>query len=296
MVLSDVTYIIDRLLPEPHAGLLAGILFGTKETLPRDLYQQLITTGTLHIIALSGMNITIVSAIISNSLLRIVSRRITSLLTIVVIIGYILFVGPSPSAIRAAIMGTLTLMAVVTGRQSWSLLFLFLAGLVMLLFQPSWIADVSFQLSFLATLGIILFGGRKQIDKQTQQFSHAEIGWASEDLPKKTLKQVQGNIFRGLLFFIRDDLHLTLAAQVFTVPLILFAFQRVSLISPLTNVFIGWTIPIVTVLGFIAVFLGLIWEVLALPFAWTVWLILEYVLTIVRLTSFVPFASLKFGF
>jgi competence protein ComEC len=109
---SGLTSIINELLPEPHAGLLAGLLFGTKSTLPRDFYTALIASGTLHIVALSGENITIMESLIGMILLPLVGKRIASFLTIVMIMWFVWFVGPSSSIIRAAIMGSLSLIAV----------------------------------------------------------------------------------------------------------------------------------------------------------------------------------------
>lgn len=136
MTVDTFTAIINQLLPEPHAGLLNGILFGTKATLSKDFITALTQTGTLHIVALSGMNITILGSLIDLSLLRFVSRRIASVLTVLIIIGFVWFVGPSASVIRAAIMGCLALISVIFGRQTWSLLSFILTVGIMLLVKP----------------------------------------------------------------------------------------------------------------------------------------------------------------
>ena len=159
MTVETLTAIVNHVLPEPHAGLLNGILFGTKATLSKELYNALIRTGTLHIVALSGMNITIIALIMRSILLPFVSRRVASFLTILGIILFVWFVGASPSVVRAAIMGSISLLAIALGRQAWSLLSWVLALGIMLVIKPSWIGDISFQLSALATIGIILFGG-----------------------------------------------------------------------------------------------------------------------------------------
>lgn len=256
MSVATFTTVINQLLPEPHAGLLSGILFGTKASLSKNLIDALVITGTLHIIALSGQNISILTGFVSSVLLRFVSRRIASLLSILIIIGFVWFVGPSPSVIRAAIMGCIGLVAIVYGRQQWAILSLTLAVGIMLLINFSWISDISFQLSIGATLGIILFGGKKN-----------------------------GSV-------IQDDLRVTLAAQVFTVPLILFSFHRISLVSPLTNVLIGWTIPIIMQLGFVVAILGYLFLPIGQALAWGVWLFLEYIIIVIDFTSRIPFGSI----
>lgn len=259
---SDFTSVINQLLPEPQAGLLSGILFGIKADLSPELYQDLVTTGTLHIVALSGMNITIITNILNKILLRVVSRRAACSITILAITGFIVFVGPSASIIRAGIMGSLTLVGIITGRPR---LPLFLWGLAvggMLIARPLWITDLSFQLSALASLGIILFA--KEKEERHRPF---------------------------VLAVLYEDLRTTLAAQAGTIPLIFFAFHRISLIAPLANVLIGWTIPIITVLGMCVALFGWIWLPLGQVIAWVTWLFLEYLIIMIELTGNVPVAS-----
>lgn len=104
------------------------------------------------------MNITILIDLVASIIGTFVSKRVASMLTIGVIVSFVWFVGPSATIIRAAIMGSLTLIALVFGRQSWALLSLALAVGGMLMLNFAWLSDISFQLSVLATLGIILFG------------------------------------------------------------------------------------------------------------------------------------------
>jgi competence protein ComEC len=274
MTVTTLTGIINHLLPEPHAGLLSGILFGSRATLAPELVTALIRSGTLHIVALSGMNITILTNVIGLALLPYVKRRVASVLAILGIAGFIAFVGPSPSVIRAGIMGSIGLLAVVFGRLKWGLLSLVLAVSTMLLLKPAWISDLSFQLSVLSTLGIVLFGATHVQDRKKERTSLWQA-W-----------------LRFLWRSIRDDLRVTLAAQVFTIPLILFVFRRVSLISPVANIAIGWTIAPLTALGFVTVLLGLLWLPLAQGIALICWALLEYVIWVVRTTSMLPFASI----
>jgi len=247
--------LINSLLPEPHAGLLSGILFGTKMTLSDQLKNALQITGTLHIIALSGTNITILTGIFFGTFVRILPRWISSIATVGVISAFVWFVGPTPSIVRAAIMGCITLLAPLTGRVAIGWITWGTAIGIMLFFHPSWIQEVSFQLSALASLGMILFGKKGK------------------------------NMFE-------DELITTLSAQVFTIPLILFTFGRISLVSPLTNVLIGWTIPIITVLGLFVCVAALFWMSLAQVSAWFLWVFLEFLIRVVVWTSHIPFASI----
>ncbi len=251
---SGLTHIINQVLPEPHAGLLAGLLFGTKASLPPALYDALVKSGTLHIVALSGMNISILGRMVTDSLVWLVGKRIASLLTLFLIVWFVWFVGPSASIVRAAIMGSISILAVLFGRQYWAILSWILAVVSMILLNFSWLFELSFQLSALATLGIILFGGKEKR-------------------------------------FLVSELRLTLAAQSLTIPLILLHFHRISLISPLANLAIGWSIPILTGLGWITVITGWLWLPLGRIVAWFDWVLLEYLVRIVQFTSVLPFAS-----
>jgi competence protein ComEC len=279
MTVSDISLIIGQLLPEPHAGLLSGILFGTKATMSRELYDALVQTGTLHIVALSGTNITILTSLVMIALLWCVSRRIASLLTILFIIGFIWFVGPSASVIRAAIMGCLSLLAVIFGRPVWAFRSWCIAVIFMLAYSPSWIADISFQLSALATLGMILFGGnikkKNEIYKMTDEREKQHSSFLSRISP--------------LLY---EDLRLTLSAQVFTIPLILFHFHRISLISPLPNLLIGFILPPLTAIGLIIVLVSIVFLPLGQALAYITWVPLEYIIRVVMLTSRIPMASI----
>jgi len=258
-----LTTILGRMLPEPQAGFLSGILFGTRSTMTKELIDAFVITGTIHIVALSGQNLSIFTGTFASWMTSFVSRRIASLLTLFMLVWFLWFVGLSPSLVRAVIMGNLTLFAVIFGKRNWSLFSLVLAVSIMLLLNPLWIGDLGFQLSVLATLGIILFG-QKRIVKEPWKLWH----------------------------IIRDDLRITLAAQLFTTPLIFFHFHRLSLIAPLTNVLIGWTMPFLMGLGWIAAIAGYIWQPLGLLPAWAAWVLLTYVIRVVEITATIPWASI----
>ena len=278
MALEMLVAIIHRLLPEPHAGLLAGMVFGVKSSLSTDLYDALVRTGTIHIVALSGMNISILTHVVLQILLRFMRRPFACAIVVFTTIGFISLVGPSASVVRAGFMSTLTMVGVITGKKTWPVYTLILAVIGMLLLNPLWVTDPSFQLSVAATLGIVLFAN--PVSCRTAYYTRRE----NESWKSKT--------WRGLRDSVTTDLRVTLSAQVFTVPVILFTFQRISLIAPLSNVLIGFVIPPITVLGLLIVGVGLIAPVLALPLGWIAWILLQYLLFVVDVTSHLPFASI----
>lgn len=298
-VLETVSSVVVRSLPEPHAGLLLGILFGIKATLSKSFSESLIQTGTIHIVALSGMNITMLISFVQIVFMRHLKRPIANLVSIGIIIGFIAVVGMSASVIRAAIMGCISLLAVNFGRKNVPIYALILAVSCMLLLNPPWLVDLSFQLSVLATLGIILFAKNEYPHQREPEHQPAHLSGQEVH----TLQPAYENsrsvgstvwISRCIYRLIEDDLRVTLAAQVFTVPLILYTFSRISLIAPLTNVLIGWLIAPIMVTGFVMIAAGLVW----LPFAQivgaVVWALLSILIFIVEITGQLPFASVTF--
>jgi competence protein ComEC len=258
--------VIDQVLPQPQAGLLAGILFGTKVSINKELLDALLTTGTIHLVALSGQNISILVNVFS-SVTLILGRKLSVLISCVSIIIFIFFVGPSPTVIRAGIMGIISLLSVYFGRKAWSLLSLIIASGLMLLAVPALIENISFQLSCVATFGIIIFGPSKV----------------------KPQRRLWGIIVQDALL----NFQTTLAAQVFTVPIILFHFKRFSLIAPITNVLVAWTITPIMVLGLVLSVLGYIWLPLGEIIAFFIWLPINYLILMIKVTALLPFASFQ---
>ena len=289
---------INRLLPEPHASLLAGMLFGVRATMPDDFYEALIVTGTLHVIALSGMNVSIILRVLFDMLVGVCGKYIGVLLTLISLISFIILVGPSATIVRASIMGSLAVFAALIGRKDLPLLSLFLTAVTMILINNELISSISFQLSVFATLGIILFGAKGNMSKN---ITEAKI--LKETIIEKKVLGYKNeiNIIPGfmhtfgsnLLNFLKANLQVTLSAQLFTTPLILFYFNRVSFISPVANVAVGWLIAPITYLGFVAVFLAQIWWPLGRLASLVVWVPLSLFIWSVETFSQVPFASVE---
>lgn len=254
---------IQRSLPEPAAALLSGLLFGIKSDLSDTLMTDFNRVGLTHIIALSGFNITI----IATSLLWLLSflpLRWRYSLASGVIILFVLMTGASPSVTRAAIMGILVLLAGLTGRVADGGVALLLAATIMLLGNPQILYhDVGFQLSFAATVGIIY------------------------------LSPVFQDIFRRIPKWIGGYLSPTLAALVFSTPLLVYQFERLSLIAPVANLLVLPVIPLAMGLGFLAVIASLLY----LPLGVLVGLLavwpLDYIAGVATSLSRLPAASLS---
>jgi len=254
---------ISKLFPEPYASFEAGLLVGARKGIPDDLIEQFNITGLTHIIAISGYNITIIIVFVM-WLLRRLPRRTQFIVAVGCIVLFTLFVGASPAVVRASIMGILGLLALQTGRQSNIHLTVLFTAFLMVLWNPKilwW--DVGFQLSFAAVLGLIYVA--PWFDR-----------WAKK-LPEA--------------FGIREAIQMTLSAQVTALPIIIYNFGRLSIISPLSNLLVAFAIPPAMALGFAGVLLSFIWFPLGLPFAYGAYLVLSYIIKTIELTAAVPYAS-----
>ena len=243
--------LFSRVLPEPQASLLAGILLGAKREMPQDFLEALRKTGTLHIIVASGYNISVVAGFLVSGLVRLVSRKKALILAFLGIIAYTLMAGAEPPVVRAAIMGSLTYWAQYLGREKNAITALVFAAVVMLLVSPLILFDIGFQLSFLATAGILFLYPR-----------------------------LQGRIFK--LPLLGDDLKVTLAAQIATLPILVLNFGQISFISPLINALVLPITPLIMFLGALVIGSGLLFWPLAQFIAWLTWVPLTYFVKLIE--------------
>lgn len=271
--------IINQHLPEPHASLLAGMIFGAKYSrMPADLYAALLRTGTLHVVALSGTNVMILVRLVEK-LAWPLGRRKASLWTLGTIAGFVAFVGLDPPIVRAALMGGIATLGDFAGKRQYGLLSLFFAAGVMLLVWPQWLYSLSFQLSFLATLGIILFDSARTGRGKIREIG--EIGVIREIYIKAKTTFV-------------ENLRTTLAAQVLITPLLVYNFGRLSLVAPLANALAMWSVEFITIGGLALGLGGAIWWPLGRVVGMVLWVLLEYFIMVVELTSKIPYGEIWF--
>lgn len=260
---NDFEFQLNKLFPEPSASFEAGLLTGSRKGIPDELLEAFNITGLTHIIAISGYNISLIIILIS-SLFKRASRKIKVPFIIVFIVLFTIFVGASAAVVRASIMGIISVMALWFGRQSQVINALLISALVMVLWNPvTLLYDVGFQLSFLATLGLILVGNN--------------IMSFVKFLPDG--------------FGIREAFAMTLSAQIFALPIILMSFGRFSLISPVANVLIVPLIPLAMLFGFVAVVVSTISFDIGFIIAMPAWLVLEVASGITRLLAKLPMAA-----
>jgi competence protein ComEC len=267
---------IAQLIPEPQAALLTGILLGNDNGLPPDLDEAFRTTGMTHIIAISGFNIAILVAILVRLAEPFLSRRGAVIFALVGISLYTVLVGADASVVRAALMGSIYLIANRwLGRPNFAFGSLFLAGFMMTVIRPFTLWDVGFQLSFAATLSLMLYA-----DPLTQWVRRGLQRWLIRDWVEKVM---------GVL---SEAVILTVAAQILTLPLMMGYFGQLSLISLLANALILPVQPAVMIWGGLATLSGLILPALGQLLGWIAWLFLGYTIWMVRLFATVPGAAI----
>lgn len=259
------------LFPEPEASLLAGILLGVDNNIPADLQDAFKNTGTAHIIAISGFNIAIIAAVFVSLFSRLFGKRRGDILAVLGIIFYTILVGASPSVVRAAIMGTLSILAGQVGRRNLPLNMLAITAGVMAVLDPLVLWDIGFQLSFMATLGLVLYAQRMQ---------DWVSGLLTRFFPNLPVERIAGPL--------ADYLLLTLAAQVTTLPIIAYHFQRISLVSLIANPLILPVQPAVMVISGLAVVLGRLYLPLGQVVAWVAWPFVAYTIRMVEFFNGFP--------
>lgn len=261
--------IIDFGLSEPGASLARAIMLGDKKGIPDELREKFSQTGVSHIMAISGMHISILAALVMAMLLGIgFWRKHAFYFAAAFLIIYIILIGLPASAMRAGLMGFLVLWALNLGRLNKLANSIVLAGAILLLINPRLFRDdVGFQLSFLAVFGIAY------IYPLLDSF-----------FDKIKITKLKG---------VRDVFNITIAAQIFTLPIIALNFSQISTVAPLTNLLIIWTLPILMVAILGALFLSFIFPALSFLFFLPAKIILDYIIFIVDFLFRAPYAYVE---
>ena len=267
-----------RIFPEPEASLMAGILLGEDNGIPADLQQAYRNTGTAHIIAISGFNIAIIAGLFVLVFSRWLGRRRGAIAAVIGIVLYTILVGASASVVRAAIMGGLSIFALQFGRRQNGYTTLGFTAAVMALANPNILWDVGFQLSFAATLGLVMFAPPLQ-----DWFT----GLLSRHLPAQTAARIGSLVGAYILF--------TWAAQLATLPIIAYHFGTISLISLLVNPLILPVQPAVMVLGGLALILSFIYLPLGQLAGWLAWPFAAYTNRAVEFFNTLPHGVIILG-
>jgi len=223
-------------LPEPQASLAQGVLLGERSALPSDVRDDLNATNTSHLVVVSGSNVVLVAGFCTLIFGWFVRRRHAALLSIAAVLAYAALVGLSPPVLRATIMGIVLITAGVSGRRTNGVTSLLLAAAIMAGWQPSVVRDVSFQLSFGATAGILY------LSSPLRRWIVDTLGWT---LGRAELPRWVNPLFA-------EPASVTIAAMLATTPLLALNFGRVSLVSLPANLLIVPAFPFILLTSLVA--------------------------------------------
>jgi ComEC/Rec2-related protein len=260
---------IGRALPSPQAELGAGLVLGTAAApLPADVIQDFRDTGTSHIVAASGYNVSVVAAWCLTALFALGLRRRRALIgSLVLIWAYVVLAGAGPPVVRAGVMGSLVALASVIGRETRPLHALVISAAGMLALEPELLVfDIGFELTVAATAGLMLIGPRFAL--------------------------LYPRLFDGGV--VRRLLAETVAATIATLPIILWRFGSLSLVTLFANVLIVPAVPLAMALAVVSAVCGLFGPPVA-TLGLIAWLPLTYILEAARRIAAVPFASVSLG-
>ncbi|CAN5125652.1 hypothetical protein BH11PAT3_BH11PAT3_0220 [soil metagenome] len=255
---------MNNVLPEPESSLLAGLLVSGKQALPKNILEEFKRAGVVHIVVLSGYNITIVAEFLRN-IFSFLSFTFATGASVMGIIFFTLMTGATATVVRASIMALIVVLGKSLHRTYSVPRALLVAACLMLLQNPKLlIFDPSFQLSFLAILALVYVG-------------------PIVELKLKKVSEKWG---------IRSILSTTIATQITVLPYLLYSMGNVSLVSLFSNMLILIFVPTTMLVGFVATFLGFLNYYLALPFAYTAHLLLSYILGVAHILGNLSWASI----
>ncbi len=265
---NKINNLTTRLWGEPERTLAAGILYGERSGFDEEIKDNFARSGITHIVAVSGYNITIIVWILMNFLIYVgFYRQQAFWVCLILIFTFVVFTGASASAMRAGLMGSILLFTQFLGRKSEAFNLLVYAAVFLIILNPFiLIWDVGFQLSFLATVGLVYL--TPALEKKAELF-----------LSLKFLRKKE-KIKNFLFLVIKDYLNPTLAATIFTLPLISYSFGFFSIFSIPANVMVIWFVPFLMFLSFVSVVLAFIFFPLGQIIAWFANVGLSYVIII----------------
>lgn len=261
---------VGRLWAEPDSSLVAGILYGSRSGLPLELKEAFSATGITHIIAVSGFNITIIASLLMTIGIRVgLWRRQAFWVVVISVWLFVVLVGLSASAVRAAIMGTIVILGERLGRPlSIGTVLVFTASLMLLHNPLILFYDAGFQLSFLATLGLVYISPlvNQKINLKTPI---------------------------ALAQAVSESFAVTLSAIIATLPLMLFQFGAVSLVALPANLVVVPIIPWIMLASFVSVLASVIFFPLGQAVALLTGFGLQYVIRLATLFGSMPGSTIS---
>ena len=277
---TEISEALNSALHEPEASISQALLLGKRSTIHENIKEALAVSGTMHLIAISGIHITIITGLFLNLSIGVLGkhRKAYILPPLFLLWGYTLITGIQASAVRAAIMASLFLFADYIGRQRSAFTILAFAAMIMLAIQPYILWDISFQLSFAAMSGLILI---------SPIFQH---------LGKVVFRAIIGEEKAGWIKsignYINSSISITISAVIATLPAIIFYFHRISLVSVPATFFTLPVMPVIVVTSASVGLLGLFSQPCSQIAGYIASLFLKYMVTIVKFSASFSLSSL----
>lgn len=257
---NDLRLLYQKYFVSPFDGLMSGIVLGDKSLIPYNTWQELRQTGTLHIMVASGMNIAMFSGTMLSFFCLFFRRKVAIVFLFITIWFYAVMTGFQPPIIRAAIMASLIYFSQMVGREAEAGRILWLTGILMLLINPLWLFDIGFQLSFLATAGLVYLQPRLSKSK--------------------------------FFLFKYESFSSSIASQLATLPVLVTAFGQLNLLSPVINLLVLWTIPYILQGGILIGIIGLLWQGLGGLLAYLLYPLLYYLNGVISLSAKISFTQI----
>lgn len=258
---------IEHSLPAPLSILLLGILLGVRTRALGALTAPFITVGMIHVVAISGLKISIVVGTASRLASRLLGPRRALWPSLAVLVLYVLVTGATPAGLRSGVMWALALVAVRVGRRSDGPTSLALAAALLGLLEPRIIWDLGFQLSLAGTAAVVLL--EPGVERMLARLRVPPL--------------------------LREGLAVTLAAQAGTLPLIASGFNQTSFVAPLANALLLPLLEPIMAFGLLVALLGGLVPVLGHPVGLLVYPFLATMIAVVRLLAALPLASVPSG-
>ena len=274
---SSLSQILARVLPEPQASLAQGIVLGIRSNISKLLLADFSHTGTAHVLAISGQNLSIVAGILVSFGIWLFGRRhyIYIWLALGTLWLYTLLTGMNPPVVRGAIMASVFLIADLLGRQRSAFTALAFAAAIMVGVSPRVLEDASFQMSFMAMTGLIF------IFPSLQSLGRRLVG----------TRLGEGGVVVSIANFIIDSFSVSLGAIIAVWPLIAYYFGIISWIAPVATLFAIPVLPGIIITGALSGVVGLFVLPVAQVIGWVAWLFLSYMLLVVKVFAVVPFTK-----
>ncbi len=262
---------------EPFASYVLGMTIGYTDGLNDEFTDKLKFSGLIHILVVSGYNVSLLLQILFILFAK-WSIRFYIVVLIVFLLLFVGIVGVNPPVLRAVVVGAIGAFSRITGRPSQSAYLLFIAGILMVLIWPNFLFDISFQLSFVATIAIILSVNMINLIKLFK----LQYRLRSNDMLAKSSTSYSSKLYKNILKYIKSEVFVLFNIQLLIFPVISYYFGIINLNGIISNLLVGWVVPYITILSVVFIFS---FGIIKLVTQYFLYMLILYVNTVVEAVS-----------